>query len=728
MRGYSYWLLAATCLTSAAVAEDLGIIQVESSTISDRFEDKRSEPSNIGAISGEELERAHPENIQQVLQRIPGITTEVQSGDSLKIHIRGVENQVYMGEKPGVAIVIDGVPVFERTGKVNIDLDNIESIKVVKGGASYLFGDDALAGAVIITTKRGAKYAGYKLGAEAGSYGYRKGLARAGFSGENANGHVQVSTRQTDGYHDDSGSQADYLNGKLQYYLSDISDVTFGVELSEREKNSHGSVKGVTAAALDPKSEDPAYNDYANHFDVNLAKYFVTYSRDTSADANLLVNAYQYGDETKFDSAPLDANPDIYSQANDYEQVQRGVKTEYRSGGQRLAWMAGLDLRDNRYENQTTYLDCSERTWDPTCAVGALSGDNATDEEVRAIYAETKFQVTAPLTITLNGRVDQIDLEYTDNLDATLNGTKDFDVSSWRIGANYAVSPTFDVYSNVSTGFRAPTVEQLFVGSANPSVAVAANPDLEPEEAVNMEIGIRRRARWMDVPVDLDLAVFQIDRSDHIQASAGQYTTAAGNRYENVGDVRHRGLELSLMTDPARTFSFDVAYTYLDAYFTRYNDFYLQTINPAYDPTCSPFRPPFLPCAPKYVSTQYDNTGNQVPRVPRHHLNLVGHYRPAQHWLISAEADAISSYYADEINQEKIGGHTVYNLVANYDRRYGNTDWSFFARIDNLFDKQYYNTARGHGDSNEDTVYDQEDLSIVVNPGRTYTIGLSVGF
>ena len=103
-------------------------------------------------ISGEKVDRAHTENIQQMLQSIPGVTTDLQSGDSLKIHIRGIENQVYMGEKPGVAVVIDGVPVFERTGRVNIDMDNIESIKVIKGGASYLFGDDALSGAVIITT------------------------------------------------------------------------------------------------------------------------------------------------------------------------------------------------------------------------------------------------------------------------------------------------------------------------------------------------------------------------------------------------------------------------------------------------------------------------------------------------------------------------------------------------------------------------------------------------
>ena len=137
--------------SSTARAGDVGIIRVESTTIDDRFEAKRKEPSNIAVISGEEVDEAHSENIQQLLQSVPGITTELQSGDSLKIHIRGVENQRFMGEKPGVAVVIDGVPLFERTGRVNIDLDNIESIKVIKGGASYLFGEDALSGALIVS-------------------------------------------------------------------------------------------------------------------------------------------------------------------------------------------------------------------------------------------------------------------------------------------------------------------------------------------------------------------------------------------------------------------------------------------------------------------------------------------------------------------------------------------------------------------------------------------------
>ncbi|MFZ5375807.1 MAG: TonB-dependent receptor plug domain-containing protein [Campylobacterota bacterium] len=123
-------LLAGSCLA----AENLGIIGIDSTTIDDRFHSSRTEASSTSTIDGQKVDDSHVENIQQVLNAIPGITTEVKTGDSLKIHIRGIENQVYMGEKPGVAVVIDGVPVFERTGAVNIDLDNIESIKVIKGG------------------------------------------------------------------------------------------------------------------------------------------------------------------------------------------------------------------------------------------------------------------------------------------------------------------------------------------------------------------------------------------------------------------------------------------------------------------------------------------------------------------------------------------------------------------------------------------------------------------
>ena len=751
-------------VSAPVMAEDLGLIRVESTTIDDRFEAKREEPSNISVISGEEVDTSHTENIQQLLQSVPGITTEFDSGDSLKIHIRGVENQRYYGEKPGVAVVIDGVPVFERTGKVNIDLDNIESIKVVKGGASYLFGEDALSGAVIITTKRGAAQAGTRVAAETGSFGYRKYLARQGFANDKLSAHVQVSRREADGYYEDSDYRADYLNGKFQYYLDDVSDITFGFERSDRYKDSHGSVSGAYAAETDPKSENPENSDYARMFDVELAKYFVTYARDFGATGNLLVNAYQFSDDTSFVTAPqkYDASgnavtdEDAYTGGNDYSQVQRGVKSEYRSAGEKLGWMAGLDLRANTYDNRSynlvDFVSYVPRCWytfprDESCTLtvnpaGKVNADNSTEETVRALYGELKYQVSDPLVVTLNGRYDHIVLDYTDNL-TDLRLDESFDVTSWRLGGNYALSDTADLYANVSTGFRAPTVEQLFAGDISPTGSTASNPDLKPEESLNFELGLRRKLQLMGIPWEMDVALFRIQRNDYIMSTAGQYggiPTGEQQRYENIGGMRSQGIELSLNSDASRSVWVSAAYTYLDSKFTDYKNFNLLLGNRygSYydgggDGICDPAE--YNP-ARSYCIEVYDNTGNRMPRVPTHHLNVGLNWRPAPRWTLTGEMDAVSSYYADELNWVDVGGHTVFNLLGRYDYRSGSSGvWSFFFRVDNLFDRSYWNTARGNYDGASpgtgdvaDGIFNAEDVSIVVNQGRTFTVGVNATF
>ncbi len=730
--GISIACLATILLQPATHTEAAEIIRVDSTTIDDRFENKRDEASNVSVISGETVDRAHAENIKQVLDAIPGITTELQSQDSLKIHIRGVENQRFMGEKPGVAVVIDGVPVFERTGRVNINLDDIESIKVIKGGASYLFGEDALSGAVIITTKRGAKMAGYTVSAEGGSFGYQRGMARAGFATDKASGHIQASRRKSDSYYFQGEYKADYLNGKLQGYLSDSSDLTFGWELAKRYKDSHGTVTGVTQAWVDPTSING--RDFARHYNVDLGKYYLTYANDVSDTSNAMLNLYQFDDHTVFWSSPVRYNAagaavtdvNAYANNNDYKQTQRGLKGEWRSAGDALAWMGGLDLRDNIYRNKVTVLQDYKASPSPVAPVvtaGTLLTDDKTKERMYAGYGEMKFRPLASLTTTLNGRYDHINLDYADYMAGASapNLAKHFNVGSWRIGLNYDFSDTAGLYSNVSTGFRAPTIQQLFAGTISPTGGVAANPGLTPEHAINYEIGLRGREDILG-GLEWDIAAFQIDRRNFILNVAGQYAnpaTGTTDQYQNIGGARSRGVELSLKTDQDQFFSWNAAYTFLDAKFTRYDNFNLllgNRFNPA--PGASAIAP-------------YNNSGKTVPRTPKHKLFLAVFVKPLEGLTINPEMNAQTSYFADEINQEKIGGHTVFNLVTNYDFATGSSNgvkWSLFARIDNILDRYYYNTARGFYDANADFTYNAEDLSIAVNPGRAWTAGVSATF
>jgi iron complex outermembrane receptor protein len=721
-------VLSTLCALALSLqASDLGNIEVTSSTINDSEQSLIPEVSTVATLSAEKVESMHIENLQQVLQSIPGVTTESKTGDSIKIHLRGVENQMYMGEKPGVAIVIDGVPVFERTGAVNVDLDNIESIKVIKGGASYLFGDDALSGAVIITTKKGAKYNHNFATAEVGSYGFRKYLARSGYANEDLSFHIQASQRKADGYWEDSDYDSKYLDGKFQYYIDDTSDITFGAEYSQREKDSHGTVGGATEAATNPESVylgDQESRDYTRMFDVELLKLFLTYSKDFDSNSNLLVNGYVYKDDTQYISSPQTKDAtgttdstltdEDYVYDNDYAQIQKGIKSELRSSFDSFATLIGVDLRANTYENEVKYrVNQALITYGPYSVTpnyyleSDFKSSDKTDENVYAIYGEYKQNIIDNLSMTGNIRFDHINLDYNDY--KKQHFTNNFNVYSYRIGANYIVTEDTSIYANYSTGFRAPTVSQLYAGDVSAYGSTINNPDLEPEESRNYEIGFRTTQK----KINFDLALFQIDRKDFIMKSSGNYGDSdATDMWANIGGAKHRGVELSINGALHEQLLLNIAYTYLDAYYTKYNSFGIDLdANPNTN-----------------IVTYFNATGNDIPRTSKHQLNTVIDYMPLDGLQLTGEMNFKSHYYADDLNVIRIPARTIYNAVAKYKYTFGDYALEAFARVDNLFDKTYYATARSSGDRNEDGIFDAEDLSITVDQGRVYRAGLSVKF
>ncbi len=237
------------------------------------------------------------------------------------------------------------------------------------------------------------------------------------------------------------------------------------------------------------------------------------------------------------------------------------------------------------------------------------------------------------------------------------------------------------------------------------------NTDLKPEEAVNVEVGFRNKGSNFSY----DVAVFQMDRKDFIMKTSGNYgDTDSTDMWDNVGGARHQGLELSSLTKVSDSLSFNLAYTYLDAKYTKYDNFGMTLGTGTWS-------------SPAPVVT-YDVTGNTIPRTPKHRLNLVADYQATDKVKISAEGNYQSEYYADDLNKIEIEGHSTVDLQADYKTKYGNNKVSFFAKIVNVFDKQYYSTARSSSDRNEDGVFDKEDLSITVNPGRSYTAGVAVSF
>jgi iron complex outermembrane recepter protein len=77
-------------------------------------------------------------------------------------------------------------------------------------------------------------------------------------------------------------------------------------------------------------------------------------------------------------------------------------------------------------------------------------------------------------------------------------------------------------------------------------------------------------------------------------------------------------------------------------------------------------------------------------------------YKLTSSFTLTPEVNYKASYFADDLNAIKIDSVTILNLLATYKTKISNYDLTLFARIDNVFDKFYYNTARASSDRDKD--------------------------
>ncbi|MBU1643146.1 TonB-dependent receptor, partial [bacterium] len=575
---------------------------------------------------------------------------------------------------------------------------NIESIKVIKGGASYLYGNDALAGAIVITTKKPKGESASKIEGEIGSFNSKRLLATTNQSFGNSALQLQASYRDTDGYWDDAYATIKSVNGKYVYYIDETSDVTFGLDYTNRKTGDGNSVSGTIEAEEDPRSVGEY--SYSGYYDSDLIKGFVSYSKDFGEESNLMVQLHTYQDDKTYKTArrKYDAN-EVWK--------QNGAKGEYRTAFGPLAVMAGLDIQRNTTD-ELRYL----------AADGSLNNDYETEEAINAVYTELILQVTERLTTTFNFRYDYIEQKYINDLDSTNNVSPTYKVPSYRAGFNYTLPENNSLYANFSTGFRTPTPGQISNNAVNlmndPTLDIPL--EIDPETTYNYELGARGQIRTNGRIETLfyNASIYQLDRYDYIGQIAGNYITSDDeneSNYDNVGDMRSRGFELAMYSDQSRMFSFNLAYTYLDAVFTSYTISQQITADPD-----GPYRP---------LTATYerkDLSGNRVPRTSKHMIDFTLHFKPVEAALISAEIYARSSYYADEANNYEMPGYAVMNLRGEY--RF-NEMFEIFGRIDNLLNKNYYQFANINSSALAD---DTTDMTIRVAPPRAYYAGLRIRF
>ncbi len=188
-------------MAGAAHAVDVGDINVTSS----RTESAIASSSNtVTVIDRRSIERAHVENVVDLLKGEPGIVVSDTSGV-------GAKSRVDLGGYGEAAaanslVLIDGrrvnSPDLSGTDWTQIPVDQIERIEIVHGGGSVLYGDGAVGGVINIITR--IPEAGGHVAVSGGSFGSYTGAASMGVDSENARAEANLSTAKTDGYRQNS--------------------------------------------------------------------------------------------------------------------------------------------------------------------------------------------------------------------------------------------------------------------------------------------------------------------------------------------------------------------------------------------------------------------------------------------------------------------------------------------------------------------------------------------
>lgn len=306
-----------------------------------------------------------------------------------------------------------------------------------------------------------------------------------------------------------------------------------------------------------------------------------------------------------------------------------------------------------------------------------------------SLYATDTLSIKDVWHLTLSGRYNRTKVRNRDQLNpgggsGSLDGDHWFSRLNPAIGLSYVPSKAFSVYGGYNEGSRTPTAIEL--GCADPANpcklpnAMAGDPPLKQVVTKTWEAGLRgavnKQLQW-------NASVFRANNFDDILFVADD---AAGFGYfKNFGKTRRQGIELGL-DGKIDQLTYSVNYTYLDATFQS-----SETVNGEANSS-------------NVGGNISVKPGDRMPLIPRHIFKAHADWKINHAWTIGMGMLAVSSSTArgNENGQHQpdgtffVGdgesaGYAIFDMSGKYR---ATPQLTFFAQINNLFDRKYSTAAQ----------------------------------
>jgi iron complex outermembrane receptor protein len=521
-------------------------------------EDRDKAPAAIGVVEGNNIQEGRQQlGLGESLVRIPGLFPQNQFNfaQDLRLSSRGFGARSSFGIR-GLKVYVDGIPATLADGQTqvdSIDPGTIGRIEVMRGPASSLYGP-AAGGVIHIATEDAPEDPFVEGKATFGNYGFKKYQLKAG-GRTNSLGYVaSLSRLQLDGYRDQSGTRTSILNTRFSWEIDDSSDLF--VVLNAVDSPKADDPGGLTGEQVrrDRRQASPRNLLFDTGEELDQQKLGLIYRR--SFGEKHQISARNYYVLRDFDNRL----PFVEGGSVAFDRFFAGGGLQYTYtdtvlGGD--AWLvAGLDVDAQRDDRRRFDNLFGSR--------GALTLDQ--DEDVTAYGAYVQNRLQLPWNLELSGgvRYDQVVFQLDDHFtaDGDQSDRIHFDQLSPAVALVWSPIPEVNLYGNVSTSFETPTTTEL----ANPFGTGGFNPDLDSQTAINFEVGLKGlvpgRLRY-------DVALFRVEVDDEL-VPFERPDQPERSFFRNAGRSTRNGLEVGLGVELLPGLVAELAYTYSDFTYDRY--------------------------------------------------------------------------------------------------------------------------------------------------------------
>jgi iron complex outermembrane recepter protein len=482
-------------------------------------------PGAIAVIPKEVLERGNPVFMQQALESVPGVRLEMSNPNQQRLSIRGVGVRAH--NSGGIRAFINDIPITEAEGSTNlsqIDVTTLGQIEVLKGPSSSLFGA-GLGGVVNLRTER-PTFLGRVF--EASTVGGSDGLQRVGGNllagGTNGSLMLSYGRFNYDGFREHDRHSRNELNAVGEFYTSDQNTVSVLVTRTESDAQLAGAVTLADLQADPRRANATSVRQNVNQNNV-WTRLGITNSyafSDRFSNTTVVHNTFG-GLDHPVSSAVLRNSTHTYGARTRFtyraaESV--GPRPRISVGGE---YMQGLTLR-RRYAN----LGGGE--------AGSLIGDSEQTTPYYNVFAQGEADLSARTLLTLGLSYNHASLRVLDLRNPHLSGSRTFDPTiSPRVALNHRITDHISGHVSVSHGYLPPAASRTI--DADGSV----NMELDPETAINYEVGVRGLV--FGDRLNFDASVFSLRMRDElISRSIDQGITV----WVNAGRTTHNGFETAL--------------------------------------------------------------------------------------------------------------------------------------------------------------------------------------